>query len=201
MKLGELKPKIKTGRERFHADRTSLGYTLDQFWRWSVSDLVSNATRGRLAEYIVAQALRIDTTAVRDEWGSYDLKMPTGKTTCLKVEVKSAAYVQTWTQTQPSAIQFGVAKKWIWNSRTKRWKHRRVADVYVFALLKEKCKKKVDPLNVGQWGFYVLPTKTLNKRKRSQHSIMLNSLTGYAKGVDYFHLRNEVLKVIKKPTR
>jgi hypothetical protein len=197
----ELIPKIKTGREQFHADSTSLGFTLERFWRWSVSDLVSNATRGRLAEFIVAQALRIDTKAVRDEWGSYDLKMPTGKTTYLKVEVKSAAYVQTWTQTQPSAIQFEVTKKWVWNSPTKRWRHRRVADVYVFALLKEKRKNKVDPLNVGQWVFYVLPAKTLNNRERSQHSITLNSLKGYAKEVDYFHLRDKVVKAIKKPTR
>lgn len=38
--------------------------------------LVSNATRGRLAEFIVAAGLKIDTSGVRDEWAASDLDMP-----------------------------------------------------------------------------------------------------------------------------
>jgi len=34
----------------------------------------------------------------------------------------------------------------------------------------------VDPLNIDQWHFYVLPTAVLDARKRSQHSITLKSL-------------------------
>lgn len=39
----------KTGCERFRADDKDLDFALSDFWRWSMSDLVSNATRGRLA--------------------------------------------------------------------------------------------------------------------------------------------------------
>lgn len=38
-----------------------------------VSDLVSNSIRGKLAEFIVAKALGVDTNMARDEWQSYDL--------------------------------------------------------------------------------------------------------------------------------
>src|SRR6266851_1966408 len=55
----------KTGHETFHANARGLGLTLSDFWRWSLSDLVSNATRGRLAEFIVADALGISTRGVR----------------------------------------------------------------------------------------------------------------------------------------
>jgi hypothetical protein len=47
---------------------------LIEFWQWSISDLVSNVSRGVLAEFIVAKALEINTVSnVRDEWAAYDL--------------------------------------------------------------------------------------------------------------------------------
>ena len=64
---------LKSGSERFHCSGEALGPTLQDFWRWSTSDLVSNATRGRLAEFIVASALGISIAGVRDEWGPFDL--------------------------------------------------------------------------------------------------------------------------------
>ena len=55
--LPPITPIHRTGRERFHTAGEDLGFDLRSFWRWSVSDLVSNATRGRLAEYLVARAI------------------------------------------------------------------------------------------------------------------------------------------------
>jgi hypothetical protein len=57
--------KPKTGREWFRAGDRMLDFELSEFWRWSMSDLVSNATRGRLAEFIVAKALSISTNHSR----------------------------------------------------------------------------------------------------------------------------------------
>jgi hypothetical protein len=48
--------------------------------------------------------------------------------------------------------------------------------VYVFAVLHHEDRRSIDPLNLAQWEFYVLATKALNERKRSQHSITLPSL-------------------------
>jgi len=164
----------KNGGEPFHASGAPLAFDLLGFWQWSSSDLVSNVSRGRLAEYIVASALGIDTTGVRDEWAAFDLQTPSG----VKVEVKSAAFVQSWHQSKLSSITFVTPATRAWDPETNVLSsdQRRQADVYVFALLCHTAKTSVDPLNVHQWRFYVLPTSTLNARTRSQHSITLRTL-------------------------
>lgn len=162
------------GDERFYAEDGARGFTVLDFWRWSTADLVSNTVRGVLAEFIVAQALGVDTLTGRTEWAAYDLCTVDGVT----VEVKSAAYVQSWAQQRPSTIQFGVGKKRSWDAATNRLADEpvRAADVYVFALLAHRDKATLDPLNLDQWEFYVLPTTVLDRRERSQHSITLPSL-------------------------
>ena len=63
----------KTGNEYFYFDGMPTGYLLNDFWRWQSSDLLNNALRGVLAEFIVAKALGIDTNGPRFEWEPFDL--------------------------------------------------------------------------------------------------------------------------------
>jgi len=178
--LSRLPVNRKTGEERFHAERADLGFNLLDFWRWSVSDLVSNATRGRVAEYIVARALGISVHGVRSEWDAYDLKTPSGA----RVEVKSAAYIQSWHQAKLSSIRFLTRRTRAWDPDTNVLSKRaaRHADVYVFALLAHTDKGSMDPLNVCQWRFFVLSREMLDDRTRSQHSITLKSLQALSAG-------------------
>ena len=157
--------------ESFHDDGRTIGTDLLSFWRWGFSNVLSNATRGVLAEFIVAQALGVAEARVRDEWGPYDLETSQG----IKIEVKSAAYVQSWYQSKFSDITFKVPKTKAWNYETNRQEDvaKRQADVYVFALLAHRDQSTIDPLDVSQWEFYVLPTAVLDDRERSQHSITL----------------------------
>jgi hypothetical protein len=158
-----------------------------------VSDLVSNATRGRLAEFIVATALGVVKGQVRDEWSAFDLTSPSG----VKIEVKSAAYLQSWHQHRLSAITWSVRRTREWDADTnlQSKESRRQADVYVFALLAHRDKGTLDPLNVRQWKFFVVPTQTLDARERSQHSITLLSLEALAgPGVAYDELASAVEK-------
>lgn len=163
----------KSGAERFHNDGQALGTTLLDFWRWSASDLVSNATRGILAEYIVAQALGL-ATGVRAEWDAYDLVTESG----LKVEVKSAAYLQSWFHTTLSAIGFGIRPTLMWSADTNELasERKRQADVYVFCLLVHTEKATIDPLDLRQWTFYVLPSVVLDERCPTQKWIGLSGL-------------------------
>jgi hypothetical protein len=93
----------RSGAEQFRRGNAPLDFSLLDFWCWSGSDLVSNATRGRIAEFIVANACGIPTNDVRDEWAAYDLELtPQGH----GIEVKSAAYLQSWYQKCPSPITF-----------------------------------------------------------------------------------------------
>jgi hypothetical protein len=195
-KLKGITTSPKKGDEKFCANNKNLGYTLKDFWIWSVSDLMSNATRGRLAEFIVAKALGV-AKGVRNEWAAYDLKTPRGK----KVEVKSAAYLQSWLQDDYSTIQFSIRKTKELDLKKGgyRGKPKRHADVYVFALLAHKDKPTVNPLNINQWDFYVVPTTDLNKYPRSESSITLKSLDTLSGGkVNYFQLAKKINSIKKR---
>jgi len=131
------------------------------FWEWAYGDLLSNTNRGVLAEYIVATALGIHDTK-RVEWDRYDLVIGD-----IGVEVKSAAYVQTWKQTQLSKITFGIRPAVGWDARTDTSATiaQRSADVYVFCLLEGQDRDAINPLDVAQWTFYVLPASKLPEQK------------------------------------
>lgn len=190
--LGPIEPTRCTGNENFHDKNKSLKFDLLSFWQWSESDIVSNATRGILAEYLVAQALGIADGNVREEWAAYDLETKEG----IKVEVKSAAYIQSWQQRQFSKISFRVPKTFGWtkeeNLQSKESK--RQAEVYVFALLAHMDQATLDPLDISQWEFFILPTTILNKRERSQYSITLSSLKKLTSAIKYSELKQAVEK-------
>jgi hypothetical protein len=198
--LDRIKTSPKTGDEPFYADetppdKTPPDYRLIDFWKWSVSDIVSNATRGRLAEFIVAKALGIATDVARDEWESFDLKTKAGT----KIQVKSSAYVQGWKQKKLSTISFSIKAKRSWDADTgiQGETPTRQADVYIFALLTPEEEPPIDPLNINQWKFYVWATKKLSIYPRSQHSITLKSLEHECGlSVDYFQLADKVRSVI-----
>ncbi len=184
--LGPIQAKRRTGEEAFHRDTVALGFDLHDFWAWSVSDLVSNATRGRLAEYIVARGIGISTAGVRNEWAAYDLTTQSA----IKIEVKSAAYLQAWFQRRPSSITFSTKPSRAWDPQTNIQSREitRQADVYVFALLAHLDKTTLDPLNLSQWKFFVLPASALDPRTRSQHSITLKSLQRLTSAVAFEEL-------------
>lgn len=188
--LGPLQAPRRSGQESFHNARMSLGFELTDFWAWSVSDLVSNATRGRLAEYIIARGLGISTAGVRNEWAAYDLVTPTG----IKIEVKSAAYLQAWFQRRLSTITFSTRRSRAWDPETGvlSGEATHQADVYVFALLAHVDKSTVDPLDLAQWIFFVLPTTMISARTRSQHSITLKTLEGLTERVSFENLARTV---------
>ena len=190
-------PVRKSGRERFKDGSKELDFDLLSFWQWSASDLLSNATRGIVAEYLVARALDADPEGVRDEWAAYDLRTKDG----VKIEVKSAAYLQSWYQGRPSRVSFVVPKTRAWDPSKNRLDDQpaRQADVYVFALLAHQDKQTVQPLDVSQWVFYVLPTSVLDGRTRSQHSITMPTLCKLCeRSVGYHDLRAAVTEAAKR---
>jgi hypothetical protein len=196
--LGRIGTTRKTGDESFRSSSNTLPFNALDFWRWSASDLVSNTTRGRLAEFIVAKAVGISTDGVRDEWAPYDLHTDNG----IRIEVKSAAYLQAWPQKQLSSISFIVTKSRTWDPETAELSTlpNRCSDVYVFALLKHEDKVTLDPMNLDQWRFYVLPTRVLNERTRSQHSITLASLNKLNAGpFGFFELATAVQAADERP--
>jgi hypothetical protein len=129
--------------------------------------------RGVLAEYIVATALDL-TNKLRVGWDAYDLVTPAG----VKVEVKSAAYLQSWFQKARTHICFNIrpTRKYDGDTNEMDTEAKRQADVYVFCLLKERDKSKINPLELDQWDFYILPTSKLDHAFPVQKTISLASL-------------------------
>jgi hypothetical protein len=188
--LGPIPVKRRRGDETFRDGARDLGVSLAEFWQWGWSDLVSNATRGVLAEFLVANALGV-ADGVREEWAAFDLTAPDGT----RIEVKSAAFIQSWHQEKLSTITFRVPKTRAWARESNRFSEemRRQADVYVFALLAHKNQATLDPLDVSQWEFFVVPTAKLDNRTRSQHSITLKSLRALSgEPVMYSDLRRAI---------
>ena len=99
-----LLPRILTtqrnGSEPFRLGDVPLDRTVAHFWRWAASDLVGNTFRGWLAEYIVAVDLGVDTKP-RNDWEAYELTFAG-----LKIEVRSSAYIQRWSQVRLSRPTF-----------------------------------------------------------------------------------------------
>ena len=190
--LKEIIATPKTGNEHLEDNGKKIDYTLLDFWKWSVSDILSNATRGRFAEFIVGTAIKLDTNNLRDEWDAYDLITKSG----IKIEVKSAAYIQSWNQKKYSTISFSIKSARFWDAKEnmRRGEPKRHADIYVFCHLKHKEQETINPLKMEQWDFYVLPTFALDNYERSQSSITINSLRKLTNSVEYSRLKEEIEK-------
>lgn len=169
---------MRTGNERFRMGTKDLDSDILSFWQWSASDLISNSLRGLLAEYLVALDLGV-TDQPRVEWNAYDLLKEYNDTKKkVRIEVKSAAYLQTWPQQRLSTIRFGIAPRQGWDAETGAWwlDKRRYSDAYVFCLLASKDMKTIDPLDLNQWQFFVLPTGVLDSRLPTQKTVGLSRL-------------------------
>lgn len=121
---------------------------LDAFCRWNSGHLLENRTRGAYAEWLVHRALGVDPGEFRLEWAEVDVRV--GE---LTLEVKSAAYLQAWPQQELSRISFPIEQ--------------RAATAHVFCLFAEQDPQRVDPRDLEQWRFWVVPTRSLHPERKS----------------------------------
>ena len=184
--LGSYRTNIKTGKESLKFNGKKTDYKLIDFWKWSSSDLLSNTTRGKFAEFIVATAMDIELTDVREEWGEFDLETKDK----IRLEIKASSYLQTWHQYSYSKIIFSIKKE--------KNKSKRPSDFYVFCLLNHKDKKTVDPLNMDQWVFYVLSTKIIDNKFNNKNSISLEILGKMTNYIKYNELKEKIINEYRK---
>ena len=173
---GEMKPPHPIdrveGSERFEG----IDATVADFWRWAFSDLRMNNVRGILAEFLVAKAVGA-TDASKEEWANFDVQTPDG----IRIEVKASAYWQSWPQRGPSKIVFSGLTARTWEDDGSYSADRQIrADVFVFAVQACADPTKYDPLEVGQWEFYVLPASAI--AETGARSLSLASLGRYKAG-------------------
>lgn len=174
------------------------GHTVRDFWAWAFSDVLSNINRAVLAEWLVGSALNC-VGGIRPIWAPWDLEYQGSK-----IEVKSTSYHQNWKRSPNSrgafdikattadfptdpAIPFGPEAEYYTDPEIKRR-----ADIYVFAYYAEEDAAKVDPLDVGGWRFYVLPTSELEGHFGTQDKVALSRIQAVTAEVGYEDLRTMV---------
>ena len=170
------------GDERF----TGLGdATVLDFWRFAMSDLRTNNTRGYLAEFLVARAL--DVVSERVEWDDFDVLWED-----VTIEVKSSAYLQVWPQRKPSQIKFTNLRGRAWGDITAGLAAEKThkADVYVLAVHTIQQHDHYDPLDITAWVFHVLPRATL--AELNVDSLTLPTVARLADPVTYAGLADAI---------
>lgn len=158
---------------------------LMDFRRWALTDLALNINRGRFAEWLVGKALgAIAPDSYQIGFASYDLDYGDHK-----IEVKSSARGQSWHQTRPSAVSWGIApSRWRWDSLpdeeegswTRLDPPQRVADAYVFCCYEPYPlpdgpdgleERNAGVINLENWRFWVASRETLDERFGTNKSV------------------------------
>ena len=146
MDLNEIKTPPMNPEEPFRYGNEILNFSVVDFWRWNQSDLIENRNRGILAEFIVRQALGIKGQ-VRLEWDAFDLETEDG----IKIEVKSAAYIQSWAQKNHSSIKFNInPTRTLLADNNYSDGVSRKADMYILCLLHHQDQETIDPMDLKQ---------------------------------------------------
>lgn len=164
----------KTGMEPIYDDKGKQISSVLEFWQWAYSDIIGNIERGHFAEYLVARALNVRQNT-RVEWDKYDVLTNDD----ISIEVKSSGYVQTWQQKGKSKIAFSIRPTRAFNSKANAYEReiKRQAQIYVFCVHNyEKKDEGLNPLDMKQWDFYILPTEKLNMEVKEQKTISLQKI-------------------------
>jgi len=186
------------GWENFLDGWEPLPFTLLNYWEWGIGRLESPAARAALAEFLVAGALDGQSAGPDEIGAGWDLRLRSGT----RVKISSESCLRCWPEERLANITFDIAPRWAWDERRKRIDQvlRRVADLYVFALLAHQPRTPVNPLDVGQWTFYVAATRSIDTLEGAAPMISLRSLESRARSYDPccrgpIHLRSLKLEV------
>ncbi|HHU26851.1 MAG TPA: hypothetical protein GXZ56_09575 [Bacteroidales bacterium] len=184
----ELDPK-----KRFCYNGKPLDFSIVDFWKWNQSDFIENRNRGILAEYLIKQALGIESST-RLEWDSFDFKTKEN----VKIEVKSAAFIQAWEQTKLSSIRFDIApKRTLLKDGNYSEKKVRNSDLYIFCLLHHKDQNTINPMDLSQWTFYLVLTEEINQTCKDQLSVGISTLERLRHiKTDFIGIKQSYLKAI-----
>lgn len=158
------------GTETLVSNGKPLPYTMTDFWRINLSEILLNMTRGSFAEFLVICAMEEHgfhaLEQIKNGVEPWDIDGPNIKTPdgvrASRIEVKSTASVQVDTPDEKEPISLPDTRLTFSIRKATDWKHeelgkRRNNDIYVFCHYKA-ARKSDNMLDVGLWDFYLLPT-------------------------------------------
>jgi len=175
-------PSALIGNEVFTDAGAPLTLSVLDYWQWSESDLAGRAQHAKIAEFLVAFALGATQTAFDPEL-PYTLLDPRG----IELVVSTHSDVNDWDHYKAPPIAFhrypysipGVPFTEEAPEGSEPAHHHRV---HVFSLLVDTNPKTVNPLDVSQWRFYVVPTSFLSERWPGEQKVSLDQLATSAYG-------------------
>ena len=199
-----------------HRDIAGADTTLGDFWRWAYSDVLSNAMRGCLGEFLVASQLEI-TDVPRVEWDAVDLRLPHHGEQ-YGIEVKTSSRFQSWPLAegqQRSEPTFGFSERRPFNFAMGKMElvARRCADVYVFCHYRgphggvtDNVARRLAVLDVDRWEFFIASTTELEAAYQNRRMISLAAIKDLTKGgkarrCSYSEIKPAVMSLLHPPSR
>ena len=152
------------GNEPLSVGGHETALTVNDFWRWSFSDFSDFSTRDAFSEFLVASSLSLTVDGnARQRRVRTLLWSPVG-TAGVRVNARTAAYVQSDEAEQPDHIIFVIPKK-------------PDCDAYLFCVFKGMANAE-SPLDTDLWDFYALCSSTLDGRASESGYVTLPALMG-----------------------
>jgi len=143
------------------------GLTVEDFWIWGYSDLLTNVIRNTFAEFMVGFALGcLHTPKRRQDLIIFDYRDK-------RVAVRAASYVQSEPQKKKSKINFDLRTHLGYDEYKATL---RPVDCYVFCLFtcadfENKEAARTALINTAYWRFYVVATTLLNEKVPQKKTI------------------------------
>lgn len=182
------------GKEKFVSQNKELEFGMLEFWCSKFSNIYN--IQEYIAEFLVEQALGIEKSHNTEYWTLFDILYKD-----YRIEIKETGYYHPWNENGKISEmrRFGITKA---NSKYEDKEsnniYERQNDIYVFCLNIGKTKETSNPLNIDNWEFYIVPTKTINEVCKNNKSIGLNKVQKIATKVNYFEIKEYIDNLIKK---
>ncbi len=189
-------PLIESEALTGHGRITGTELRLTDYWSWAHSALIDNTERAAFAEFLVHTAMN-ESDTVRQSWKSYDVLSPEG----IKIEVKASGYIQVWPQEKLSSVSFSIRPAHSWDMETSTYADEltRDSDVYVFCFHNHIEQESLNILDLSQWKFFVLLTRSIEAGVGMQKIITLNRIKSLgAIETDYDNLRDTIINAIRR---
>ena len=118
--------------------------------------------------------------------------------------IAGTGYIQAWPQEKLSSVSFSIRPAHSWDVETKTYADEltRDSDVYVFCLHNHIEQESLNILDLSQWKFFVLLTRSIEAGVGMQKTITLNCIKSLgAIETDYDNLRDTIINAIRRETQ
>lgn len=180
------------GNEKFIINNNELEFSLLDLWQSKYSNIYN--MQEVIAEFIVEKALGIDKTQNTDYWTLYDILYRD-----YRIEIKQTSYYHPWNEKGKisKVRRFGITMaNSNYETPEKENKFERQNDIYVFCLNTGESKVTSNPMNLNNWEFYIVRTKTINEQCGNNKTIGINKVRKISKQVTYDKIKETIDLII-----